>query len=65
MKNLHPLNGAVGPTRDAGVQVELGGEQIGIVAALLVLVLAFGSVGITRGARPPPLTMSRVPHDAV
>ncbi len=46
------------PTRDAGVQVELGGdlpdtaaapmtgrgELIGVIAALLVLVLAFGSV---------------------
>ena len=51
-------NKAVDPTRDAGIQVELGGdlpdtaaapmrgtgELIGIVAALLILVLAFGSV---------------------
>jgi RND superfamily putative drug exporter len=57
-ENLAPLNKAVGPTRDAGIQVELGGdlpdtaaapmrgtgELIGIVAALLILVLAFGSV---------------------
>ncbi len=57
-QNLAPLNKAVGPTRDAGIQVELGGdlpdtaaapmrgsgELIGIVAALLILVLAFGSV---------------------
>jgi RND superfamily putative drug exporter len=58
MENLAPLEKAVGPTRDAGLQVELGGdlpdtaaapmrgsgELIGIVAALLILVLAFGSV---------------------
>ena len=58
MENLEPLNKAVGPTREAGIQVELGGdlpdtaaapmrgsgELIGIVAALLILVLAFGSV---------------------
>ena len=57
-ENLTPLNKAVAPTRDAGVQVELGGdlpdtaaapmrgtgELVGIVAALLILVLAFGSV---------------------
>ena len=57
-ENLAPLDKAVGPTRDAGIQVELGGdlpetaaapmrgsgELIGIVAALLILVLAFGSV---------------------
>jgi putative drug exporter of the RND superfamily len=57
-ENLAPLNKAVDPTRDAGIQVELGGdlpdtaaapmrgsgELIGIVAALLILVLAFGSV---------------------
>ncbi len=57
-ENLAPLDKAVAPTRDAGVQVELGGdlpdtaaapmrgsgELIGIVAALLILVLAFGSV---------------------
>ena len=53
-----PLEDAVEPTRDAGLQVELGGEVpgsaaapmegygelIGIVAALFILVLAFGSV---------------------
>ncbi|GAA1932744.1 MMPL family transporter [Nocardioides marmoribigeumensis] len=53
-----PLVEAVEPTRDAGLQVELNGtmaeqsaepmkgtgELIGIAAALLVLVLAFGSV---------------------
>ena len=58
MGNLEPLEDAVEPTRDAGLQVELGGEVpgsaaapmegygelIGIVAALLILVLAFGSV---------------------
>ena len=58
MENLAPLDKAVAPTRDAGIQVELGGELpdtaaapmrgsgelIGIVAALLILVLAFGSV---------------------
>ena len=58
MSNLEPLEDAVEPTRDAGLQVELGGEVpssaaapmegygelIGIVAALLILVLAFGSV---------------------
>ncbi len=57
-ENLAPLNKAVEPTRDAGIQVELGGELpdtaaapmrgsgelIGIIAALLILVLAFGSV---------------------
>ena len=57
-ENLAPLDKAVDPTRDAGIQVELGGdlpdtaaapmrgsgELIGIVAALLILVLAFGSV---------------------
>src|SRR3954451_6063653 len=57
-ENLAPLNKAVDPTREAGVQVELGGdlpdtaaapmrgsgELIGIIAALLILVLAFGSV---------------------
>ena len=57
-ENLAPLDKAVAPTRDAGIQVELGGdlpdtaaapmrgsgELIGIVAALLILVLAFGSV---------------------
>jgi putative drug exporter of the RND superfamily len=58
MGHLEPLDHAVQPTRDAGLQVELGGdlpdtaaapmtgrgELIGIVAALLILVLAFGSV---------------------
>ena len=58
MANLGPLEKAVAPTRDSGVQVELGGELpdtaaapmkgqgelIGIVVALLILVLAFGSV---------------------
>ena len=58
MANLDPLEEAVEPTREAGVQVELGGELpdaaaapmrgpgevIGIVVALLILVLAFGSV---------------------
>ncbi|HSU01423.1 MAG TPA: MMPL family transporter [Nocardioides sp.] len=58
MGNLDPLEDAVAPTRDAGLQVELGGEVpgsaaapmegygelIGVVAALLILVLAFGSV---------------------
>ncbi len=58
MGNLTPLEDAVEPTRDAGLQVELGGEVpgsaaapmegygelIGIVAALFILVLAFGSV---------------------
>ncbi len=56
--NLDPLEQAVAPTREAGVRVELGGELpdtaaapmkgqgelIGIVVALLILVLAFGSV---------------------
>jgi RND superfamily putative drug exporter len=58
MGNLDPLEGAVEPTRDAGLQVELGGEVpssaaaplegygelIGVLAALLILVLALGSV---------------------
>ena len=58
MGNLQPLDEAVGPTRDSGIRVELGGdvpetaaapmsgkgELIGIVTALLILVLAFGSV---------------------
>ena len=58
MGKLGPLDHAVAPTRAAGIQVELGGdlpdtaaapmrgsgELIGIVAALLILVLAFGSV---------------------
>ncbi len=56
--NLDPLEKAVDPTRDAGLQVELGGEVpnnaaapmkgygeiIGVVVALLILVLALGSV---------------------
>jgi len=58
MGNLAPLDQAVAATRAAGLQVELGGdlpdtaaapmqgrgEIIGIAAALLVLVFAFGSV---------------------
>lgn len=58
MENLEPLEDAVAATRAAGLQVELGGEVpgsaaapmkgygelIGVVAALLILVLAFGSV---------------------
>src|SRR5258708_5606920 len=58
MGTLRPLDRAVAPTRPAGLQVELGGdlpdtaaapikgrgELIGIIAALLILVLAFGSV---------------------
>jgi RND superfamily putative drug exporter len=58
MGNLDPLDHAVAETRAAGLQVELGGdlpdtaaapmqgrgEIIGIAAALLVLVLLFGSV---------------------
>ncbi|HEY7717590.1 MAG TPA: MMPL family transporter, partial [Pedococcus sp.] len=58
MGHLEPLEEATAPVRDAGLQVELGGEVpeqaaapmkgqgelIGIVAALLVLVLGFGSV---------------------
>lgn len=58
MGNLTPLEDAVAPTRDAGYQVELGGdlpdsaaapingqgELIGVTAALVVLVLTFGSV---------------------
>ena len=57
-ENLEPLEDAVTDTRDAGLQVEFGGdlpgtaaapmdgygEIIGIVAALLILLLAFGSV---------------------
>jgi RND superfamily putative drug exporter len=57
-QDVEPLEGAVAPTEAAGFQVELGGdlpetaaapmrgtgELIGIVAALLILVLAFGSV---------------------
>jgi RND superfamily putative drug exporter len=58
MGHLEPLEHAIEPTQDAGVQVELGGdlpdtaaapmtgrgELIGVLAALLILVLAFGSV---------------------
>jgi RND superfamily putative drug exporter len=58
MGNLDPLERAIRPTQEAGIQVELGGdlpdtaaapmtgrgELIGVVAALLILVLAFGSV---------------------
>jgi RND superfamily putative drug exporter len=58
LAKLGPLEKAVAPTRDSGAQVELGGELpdtaaapmkgqgelIGIVVALLILVLAFGSV---------------------
>ncbi|MET9203092.1 MMPL family transporter, partial [Gordonia sp. NPDC003585] len=58
MGNVEPLEKAVQPTRDAGVQVEMNGglpetaaaplkghaEIIGITLALLILVLALGSV---------------------
>jgi RND superfamily putative drug exporter len=58
MGNLDPLEHAIRPTQDDGIQVELGGdlpdtaaapmtgrgELIGVAAALLILVLAFGSV---------------------
>ena len=58
MGKLEPLEQAVAPTRATGLQVELGGELpesavapmegrgeiIGIVAALVILVFAFGSV---------------------
>jgi len=58
MGNLEPLDTAVTPLRDTGLQVELGGdvpesaaapmegrgELIGIIAALVILVFAFGSV---------------------
>ncbi len=56
-EGVDALNGAAAPARDAGLQVELGGsvpenfsapdgvaEAIGIVAALLILVLALGSI---------------------
>ncbi len=56
-EGVDALNAAAAPARDAGLQVELGGsvpenfsapdgvaEAIGIVAALLILVLALGSV---------------------
>jgi RND superfamily putative drug exporter len=58
MGNLEPLDSAVAPLRATGLQVELGGEMpesaaapmegrgeiIGVVAALVILVFAFGSV---------------------
>ncbi|MGZ5400985.1 MAG: MMPL family transporter, partial [Nocardioides sp.] len=58
MGHMEPLEEAVSPIRDTGLQVELGGEVpgtaaapmegygelIGVAAALLILVLAFGSV---------------------
>ena len=58
MANLDPLEAAVAPLRATGLEVELGGELpesaaasmagrgeiIGIVAALVILVFAFGSV---------------------
>ncbi len=58
MGNLEPLDAAVAPLRATGLQVELGGELpetaaapmegrgeiIGVVAALVILVFAFGSV---------------------
>ncbi|MGN6576361.1 MAG: MMPL family transporter, partial [Nocardioides sp.] len=58
MENLTPLEDATRATEEAGYQVELGGELpataaapmsgrgelIGVVAALLLLVIAFGSV---------------------
>jgi RND superfamily putative drug exporter len=58
MENLAPLDDAVAPLRDRGLQVELGGdvpesaaapmegrgELVGIVVALVVLVLTLGSV---------------------
>ena len=58
MSNLEPLDAAVAPLRATGLQVELGGELpeaaaapmagrgeiIGVVAALVILVFAFGSV---------------------
>jgi len=57
MGNIEPLDQAVEATRDAGFQVELGGDQpatasapikgygelIGVGAALLILLIAFGS----------------------
>jgi RND superfamily putative drug exporter len=72
MGNLDPLAHAVAATRAAGLQVELGGdlpdtaaapmqgrgELIGIAAALLILVLAFGSVvgaGLPIGVALPGL----------
>ena len=58
MGHLEPLDAAVAPTRASGLQVELGGELpesavapmegrgelIGTIAALVILVFAFGSV---------------------
>ena len=58
MGNIKPLDKAVQPARDTGIQVEFGGDQpataaapikghgelIGVGAALLILMLAFGSV---------------------
>ena len=58
MGNLDDLEDAVAPTREAGMQVEMNGtvpesaaapmsgrgELIGVITALLILVLAFGSV---------------------
>ena len=58
LADIEPLEDAVAPLRDRGVEVELGGELpgnvagamsgrgelIGILAALVILVLAFGSV---------------------
>ncbi len=57
-EDVAPLQGAIEPLQDAGLQVELSGalpdtaaapmrgygELIGIVSALLILILAFGSV---------------------
>ena len=56
-EGVDALTGAAAPARDAGLQVELGGsvpenfsapdgvaEAVGIVAALLILVLALGSI---------------------
>ena len=57
MANIEPLETAVQPTRDSGVQVLLGGElpgtatevkghgeMVGLLVALIVLLLTFGSV---------------------
>ncbi len=58
MENLAPLETAIAPTKDAGYQVELNGELpetaaapmrgtgelVGVIAALVILVVAFGSV---------------------
>ena len=57
-KGYDPLKDAVAPLRDAGLQAELGGELpsqtestmkgtgeiVGVIAALVILVVAFGSV---------------------